>query len=121
MSWKIKTLIIAIVFIAADRSAAQPLGGAGLNPSSPMTGYIDPTSATFNGNRPMNAETVASGVLSTAKHVTFVTIANTQSYTYGDPVVDGFVKCIKIKSVSGTPSGTLTPTHLADSTIHTIT
>ncbi len=74
--------------------------------------------------RTPDAETISSGAASVTKHATFFTTANTVGYTQADGIRDGDVHFYKIKSVSGTPIGTLTfagsPPHFADGTLHTI-
>jgi hypothetical protein len=104
---------------SSDWPDAYPLfsGNITINCTTDFTGGI----ATWVTENTGDAETISSGALSNVRRVTFITTANTVAYTYPDPLVDGFIKCFKIKSVSGSPAGTLTPTHLADGSSHTIT
>lgn len=85
------------------------------------TNYLEGGITTVRQESTPNAETVTSGALSISREYSFVTTANTVAYTLANGSVDGSLKCGKIKSVSGTPAGTLTPTAFADGSTHTIT
>lgn len=91
------------------------------NSSTGTTNEFEGGITTWTPETTSDAETLASGALSVSKSVSFLTTANTVSYSLADGISDRFVKLIKIKSTTGTPSGTLTPAHFADGTIHTIT
>jgi hypothetical protein len=68
-----------------------------------------------------DAETVsAAGALSVSRSCTFSTAAGGSALTLADGVRDGAEKVIKVKSYSGGGNVTLTPTHFADGTTHTI-
>jgi hypothetical protein len=67
------------------------------------------------------AEAVSIGALSITKKWSFITTSGTVAYTLADGPAEGAEKCGKIKSAVSTPIGTLTPTHFADGSVHTIT
>ncbi len=88
-----------------------------LNSGGDIAGGI----TTYRTETTADAETVSTGALDPAKHASFITTSGTKPYTLGDGVVDGFVKCERITAATSTPAGTLTPTHFADGTSHTLT
>jgi hypothetical protein len=111
------------MYLDADGASAWPEGYPVIsgNQSVTVTNEFEGGITTYRTETTAAAETIASGALSPVLTTTFVTTANTVAYTLADGVADGFRKCEKIKSTSGTPHGTLTPTHFADGTTHTIT
>lgn len=92
-------------------------GNGGANVTNEINGGL----LTWVTETTSRAETIASGALGVSKEMSFITTANTVAYTLADGIVDGAQHCIKIKSVSGSPAGTLTPAHMADGTTHTLT
>jgi hypothetical protein len=67
------------------------------------------------------SETVSIGAFSVSKPSALATAAGGTSLTLPDGIKDGFEKVVKIKSYSGAGNVTLTPAHLAEGTLHTIT
>ncbi len=113
----------AVVYSDANGSAAYPEGYPLIsgNMSANITNEFEGGIATYRTETTVETETIASGVSDVNKHMSFFTTAGTAAYSLADAVVDGFIHCQKVKSVSGTPAGTWTPAHMADGTTHTIT
>lgn len=110
-------------YIDADGAAQWPegypvlSGQFGLNVAAEIAGGI----TTYRTETTSDAETITTGALAIAKHVAFISTAGTVAYTLADGASDGFEKTIKIKAATSTPAGTLTPTHFADGSTHTLT
>lgn len=110
-------------YVDADGSAQWPDGYPVVsgNQATSVTNEFEGGVTTYRTESTADAEVVTSGATSTTKHVTFITTANTVAYTQADGLIDGAQHCFKVKSTSGTPNGTWTPTHFADGTTHTVT
>lgn len=110
-------------YIDADGAAQWPegypllSGSIELNVAAEFAGGI----TTWVPELTPMGETIASGALGASKAGSVITTANTVPYTLADGPSDNWWHCIKIKSVTGTPAGTLTPAHFADGTTHTLT
>ncbi len=112
-----------VIYSDADGAAQWPdgypivSGNFGVGTTNEFEGGI----TTWRTESLTTTETKASGALGVNMSASFLTTANTAAYTLGAASVDGFVHCVKVKSVTGTPAGTLTPSAFADGSTHTIT
>lgn len=108
----------------ADGSSEWPDGypviDGNISTSVATEGFVGGTTTWVPQTTPV-AETKTTGALDVTRTISYVTTANTVAYTLAAANQDGFVHCVKITAVSGTPAGTLTPVAMADGTTHTLT